>query len=83
MTVWSEGDRVRDEKSGKAGTVVQVTGPPPFIYRVMVAAHDGGPPIMIYRYGHQLREVRPAPGVSSPSSPAWGRRPGRGRPGRR
>ncbi|MFE9390361.1 hypothetical protein [Streptomyces sp. NPDC006784] len=59
MTVWSEGDRVRDAKTGKPGTVVQVTGPAPFIYRVLVEEDDtGGPPIMIYRYGDQLRRAR-------------------------
>ncbi|MFE9332541.1 hypothetical protein [Streptomyces sp. NPDC006925] len=58
MTVWAEGDRVRDAKTGKPGTVVQVTGPAPFIYRVLVEEDDtGGPPIMIYRYGDQLRPV--------------------------
>jgi hypothetical protein len=56
--VWAEGDSVRDTKSGKRGTVVQVTGPAPFIYRVKVAGESPGqPPIMLYRYGHQLRGV--------------------------
>ncbi|MGI5352526.1 hypothetical protein ACQEU8_30705 [Streptomyces sp. CA-250714] len=56
--VWAEGDRVRDAKTGKPGTVVQVTGPAPFIYRVLVEGDAaGGAPIMIYRYGDQLRRV--------------------------
>ncbi|WP_344566280.1 hypothetical protein [Streptomyces axinellae] len=57
--MWTEGESVRDEKTGKAGTVVQVTGPAPFIYRIMVEMADGSPPVMIYRYGHQLRRVPP------------------------
>ncbi|MGP3975364.1 hypothetical protein ACTWQF_15380 [Streptomyces sp. 8N114] len=58
MTVWAEGDRVRDAKTGKPGTVVQVTGPAPFLYRVLVEGdRAGGAPVMIYRYGHQLRRV--------------------------
>jgi hypothetical protein len=71
--VWSEGESVRDEKTGKAGTVVQVSGPAPFIYRVLVEAGRGEPPAMIYRYGHQLRGVpprapRPAPGAVGPGA---------------
>lgn len=68
MTVWAEGDRVRDSRTGKAGTVTQVTGPAPFIYRVMLAAgvEEGEPPIMIFRYGHQLSAV-PSPARRSPS----------------
>ncbi|MFF8285860.1 hypothetical protein ACF1DY_02890 [Streptomyces albus] len=57
MTVWREGDRVRDQRTGKAGTVVRVTGPAPFLYRVLVDAGDEGPPLMLYRYGDQLRRV--------------------------
>ncbi|RCG25984.1 hypothetical protein DTL70_07840 [Streptomyces diacarni] len=78
--MWGEGERVRDEKTGKAGTVVQVTGPAPFIYRVMLeaAAGDGAPPIMIYRYGHQLRGAPVRVPRSRGESPR-----GRGRPTRR
>lgn len=71
--MWSEGESVRDAKTGKVGTVVQVTGPAPFMYRVMVETGCGEPPIMIYRYGHQLRGVppqvpRPTPGAVGPGS---------------
>ncbi|UNS99060.1 hypothetical protein MMF93_23320 [Streptomyces tubbatahanensis] len=54
--MWSEGDRVRDARTGKAGRVVQVTGPAPFIYRVLLEQRGAGePPVMIFRYGDQLR----------------------------
>ncbi|MDJ1133560.1 hypothetical protein [Streptomyces iconiensis] len=54
--MWAEGEFAQDRKTGKTGEVVQVTGPAPFIYRI---ALDGGdePPIMIYRYGDELRRV--------------------------
>ena len=59
--MWAVGEVAQDRKTGKTGEVVQVTGPAPFIYRIMLSASDNGdgePPIMIYRYGDQLRRVR-------------------------
>ncbi|WP_369204503.1 hypothetical protein [Streptomyces sp. PU-14G] len=65
--MWSEGDRVRDTKSGKAGRVVQVTGPAPFIYRVLLEQRgEGEPPVMIFRYGDQL-------GAAATEAPGLGR----------
>ncbi|MGP3975027.1 hypothetical protein ACTWQF_13660 [Streptomyces sp. 8N114] len=51
------GEIAQDMKTGKTGEIIQVTGPAPFIYRLMV--QEDGPPIVVYRYGEQLRRVRP------------------------
>jgi hypothetical protein len=56
--VWAKGEFAQDRKTGKTGEVVQVTGPAPFIYRIMLSESENAePPIMIYRYGDQLRRV--------------------------
>lgn len=56
--MWTVGEIAQDRRTGKTGEVVQVTGPAPFIYRIMLSGSDTvGPPIMIYRYGDQLRRV--------------------------
>ncbi|MFI8853324.1 hypothetical protein [Streptomyces sp. 891-h] len=51
----------QDRKTGKTAEIVRVTGPAPFIYRLRVE-EDGGAPILIYRYGDQLRRVPPQVG---------------------
>ncbi|NSC21370.1 hypothetical protein FM076_09225 [Streptomyces albus subsp. chlorinus] len=53
--MWAVGEVVQDRRTGKTGEVIQVTGPAPFIYRVKL--YEGEPPIVIYRYGDQLRHV--------------------------
>nr|WP_181860831.1 hypothetical protein [Streptomyces diacarni] len=55
------GERAQDRRSGKTGRVIQVTGPAPFIYRLLL--DEGAPPIVVYRYGDQLRRV-PATSVA-------------------
>ncbi len=59
--MWAVGEKARDRKSGKTGRVIQVTGPAPFIYRLLL--DEGAPPIVVYRYGDQLRRV-PATSVA-------------------
>ncbi|MFE9329713.1 hypothetical protein [Streptomyces sp. NPDC006925] len=53
--MWAVGEVAQDRKSGKTGEIIQATGPPPVIYRLML--HEGTPPIVVYRYGDQLRRV--------------------------
>ncbi|GAA2601057.1 hypothetical protein [Streptomyces axinellae] len=61
--MWAVGEIAQDRKTGKTGKVVQVTGPAPFIYRIMLSASQDAAeaPIMIYRYGDQLRRVPRSP----------------------
>lgn len=61
--MWTVGECAQDRKIGKTGVVVQVTGPAPFIYRIVLSG-GAEPPIMIYRYADQLRRV-PPPSSSS------------------
>jgi hypothetical protein len=56
--MWAVGEVAQDRKTGKTGEIIQVTGPAPFIYRLMLTTVGDEPPIVIYRYGDQLRAAQ-------------------------
>jgi hypothetical protein len=58
--MWEVGEAAQDVKSGRTGKIVQVTGPAPYIYRLRVVTGPGEPPIMLYRYGEELRRAASA-----------------------
>ena len=57
MPMWTKGDSAMDAKSAYVGTIDHVTGPAPFIYRLRVITGPDEPPIMLYRYGDELRKA--------------------------
>ncbi|UNS98569.1 hypothetical protein MMF93_20490 [Streptomyces tubbatahanensis] len=63
--MWKLGDAVRDVRTGAAGTIAQVTGPAPHIYRLAVPV-PVGPPLALYRYGDEVRPMPPAVGADAP-----------------
>jgi len=63
--MWAVGDVAQDRKTGKTGEIIQVTGPSPFLYRLLVQ-ENGEPPLVVYRYGDQLRAVHR---VKAPTPP--------------
>ena len=54
--MWAVGEIAQDRKTGKTGEIIQVTGPAPFIYRLLLTV-PGEPPTVVYRYGDQLRAI--------------------------
>ncbi|MBO8195869.1 hypothetical protein ITI46_30100 [Streptomyces oryzae] len=49
--MWSVGQTARDAKTGRNGEIIQISGPPPFIYWLELEK----PRTVVHRYSTQLR----------------------------